>query len=117
MGWTRTTGPSTARKSEPSRGTSAPVDRGARVQHYLIADGAGIPLAVILTGGSRNDITQLIARVNAVPPIRGRTRLASPVLLAIGRPARLGRPGRKAATGRRRSPTRRGGQGQRTPVR
>ena len=32
----------------------------------------GVPLAVTLTGGNRNDVTQLIPLVEAVPPIRGR---------------------------------------------
>jgi transposase len=37
----------------------------------LITDAAGIPLAVILTGGHRNDVTQLLPLLDAVPPIRG----------------------------------------------
>lgn len=31
-----------------------------------------MPLATTLTGGNRNDITQLIPLVDAVPPVRGR---------------------------------------------
>lgn len=31
-----------------------------------------MPLAVILTGGNRHDVTQLIPLVEAIPPIRGR---------------------------------------------
>ena len=53
--------------------TSAPrrVDRGRPgSKHHLICDG-GIPLAVSLTGGNRNDVTQLIPLIDAVPPIRG----------------------------------------------
>jgi len=38
----------------------------------LITDAAGIPLAVILTGGHRNDVTQLLPLLDAIPPIRGR---------------------------------------------
>jgi hypothetical protein len=38
----------------------------------LICDAGDIPLAVTLTGGNRNDVTQLIPLVDAVPPIRGR---------------------------------------------
>jgi hypothetical protein len=38
----------------------------------LICDAGGIPLAVTFTGGSRNDVTQLIPLVDAVPPIRRR---------------------------------------------
>jgi hypothetical protein len=37
----------------------SPVDRGrAGSKHHLITDATGIPLAVILTGGNRNDVTQ-----------------------------------------------------------
>jgi hypothetical protein len=38
----------------------------------VITEGAGIPLAVSLTGGNRNDVTQLIPLINAIPPVRGR---------------------------------------------
>ena len=37
----------------------------------MITDAAGIPLAVILTGGHRNDVTQLLPLLDAIPPIRG----------------------------------------------
>ena len=30
-----------------------------------------MPLAVILTGGNRNDVTQLLPLIEAIPPIRG----------------------------------------------
>ncbi|SHF00813.1 Transposase [Streptoalloteichus hindustanus] len=52
-------------------GTS-PVDRrepGSK--HHLITDATGIPLAITLTGGNRNDVTQLIPLIDAIPPIRG----------------------------------------------
>jgi hypothetical protein len=48
----------------------------------VITDAAGIPLAVILTGGHRNDVTQLLPLLDAIPPIGGRR----------GRPRR--RPGK-----------------------
>ena len=32
----------------------------------------GLPLAVTLTGGNRNDVTQLLPLIHAIPPIRGR---------------------------------------------
>jgi transposase len=38
----------------------------------VITDGKGIPLAVTLTGGNRNDITQLLPLIEAIPPVRGR---------------------------------------------
>jgi transposase len=57
----------------------SPVDRGrAGSKHHLIIDGRGTPLAVILTGGNRNDVTQLLPLLDAIPPVRGR----------VGRPRR-----------------------------
>jgi hypothetical protein len=49
------------------------VDRGRRgSKHQLLIDATGIPLAWSLTGGNRNDVTQLIPLVEAVPAVRGR---------------------------------------------
>jgi transposase len=57
----------------------SPVDRGRRgSKHNLLVDGSGLPLAWTLTGGNRNDITQLLALLDLVPPVRGR----------VGRPRR-----------------------------
>jgi transposase len=51
----------------------SPVDRGrAGSKHHLLVDGAGIPLAWTLTGGNRNDVTQLLELLDRVPPVRGR---------------------------------------------
>jgi transposase len=56
------------RKDRPS-----PVDRSRRgSKHHLIACGRGTPLAASVTGGNRNDITQLIPLVDAIPAVRGR---------------------------------------------
>ncbi|GHB51465.1 hypothetical protein GCM10010377_48130 [Streptomyces viridiviolaceus] len=38
----------------------------------LVTDATGIPLAATLTGGNRNDVTQLIPLLQAVPPVRGK---------------------------------------------
>lgn len=38
----------------------------------MITDGNGIPLAVSLSGGNRNDILQLMPLVEAIPPVRGK---------------------------------------------
>lgn len=38
----------------------------------MICDGCGIPLAVSLTGGNRNDVTQLLPLLGAFPTIRGK---------------------------------------------
>ncbi|WP_414505877.1 IS5 family transposase [Streptomyces sp. NEAU-L66] len=51
----------------------SPVDRGKTgSKHHVIVEARGIPLAVTLTGGNRNDVTQLIPLIRAVPPIRGK---------------------------------------------
>jgi transposase len=51
----------------------SPVDR-ARTgsKHHLLCDAAGIPLAISLTGGQRNDVTQLLPLVDGIGPVRGR---------------------------------------------
>ncbi len=41
-------------------------------KHHVIVAAHGIPLAAIVTGGNRNDVTQLIPLLQAVPPIRGK---------------------------------------------
>ena len=41
-------------------------------KHHLITDAEGIPLAAILTGANRHDVTQLLPLVEAIPPVRGR---------------------------------------------
>ena len=62
------------------------MDRGRRgSKHHLLVDASGLPLAWTLTGGNRNDVTQLIALVDRVPAIGGR----------VGRPRR--RPDRVTA--------------------
>lgn len=37
----------------------------------MISDARGTPLTVTLTGGNRNDVTQLIPLTDAVPTVRG----------------------------------------------
>jgi transposase len=44
----------------------------------VITDATGIPLAALLTGANRHDVTQLLALVDAIPPVRGK----------VGRPRR-----------------------------
>jgi hypothetical protein len=50
----------------------SPVDR-ARTgsKHHLLTDAGGLPLAITLTGGNRNDITQLLPLLDAVGPVAG----------------------------------------------
>src|SRR5215211_4962713 len=51
----------------------SPVDR-ARTgsKHHLLTDASGIPLAIALTGGNRNDVTQLLPLIDGVGPGRGK---------------------------------------------
>jgi transposase len=64
----------------------SPVDRARNgSKHHLLVDATGIPLAWTVTGGNRNDVTQLVPLVERVPPVRGK----------VGRPRR--RPKRVAA--------------------
>jgi transposase len=50
----------------------SPVDRGRPgSKHHLLVDASGIPLAWSLTGGNRNDVTQLIPLIEAVPAVAG----------------------------------------------
>ncbi|MDR8762381.1 hypothetical protein FEP90_04080 [Burkholderia multivorans] len=41
-------------------------------KHHLVTEAQGIPLALILTGANRNDVTQLLPLVEAIPSIRGK---------------------------------------------
>ena len=64
----------------------SPVDRARKgSKHHLLVDATGIPLAWTVTGGNRNDVTQLLPLVDRVPPVRGK----------VGRPRR--RPERLTA--------------------
>jgi transposase len=51
----------------------SPVDR-ARTgsKHHLITDSAGVPLAISLTGGNRNDITELLPLIDGIGPVNGK---------------------------------------------
>jgi len=51
----------------------SPVDRGRTgSKHHLLSDPSGIPLAVTLTGGNRNDVTQLLPLLDGLGPVRGK---------------------------------------------
>ena len=52
------------------RGPSHDTRPGSK--HHLITEAHGIPLAASLTGGNRNDVTQLMPLIQAIPPVRGR---------------------------------------------
>jgi IS5 family transposase len=56
-----------------SAANDRPAPRGRTgSKHHLIVDSGGIPLAVTLTGGNRNDVTQLLPLVDGVGPVRGK---------------------------------------------
>ncbi|MBJ6622177.1 transposase [Streptomyces sp. DHE17-7] len=57
----------------------SPVDRARPgSKHHLVVDGQSIPLAVSLTGGNHNDVTQLEPLLDKIPAVAGQ----------IGRPRR-----------------------------
>src|SRR5262245_24457810 len=67
-----------AKKGGSATGPS-PVDRSRPgSKHHLLVDGSGRPLAFAVTGGNRNDITQLIPLLDAIPAVAG----------VVGRPRR-----------------------------
>ncbi|MEU1576299.1 IS5 family transposase [Streptomyces collinus] len=67
-----------AARPGPKSGPS-PVDRARPgSKHHVLTDGQGIPLAVSLTGGNRNDVTQLLPLLDKVPAVAG----------VVGRPRR-----------------------------
>jgi transposase len=50
-----------------------PTDRRKKgTKHHIITEAQGIPLAVRVTEANRHDVTQLLALVEAIPPIRGK---------------------------------------------
>jgi Transposase DDE domain len=75
-----------ALRGGPLTGPS-PVDR-ARIgsKHHLIVDLHGVPLGVELTGGDRNDVTQLLTLVDGIDATagkRGRPRQRPDQVIAI----------------------------------
>jgi transposase len=59
------------RGCEPAGHRPFPADRRKTgSNHHVIVDAHGVPLATITTGGNRNDVTQLIPLIEAIPPIR-----------------------------------------------
>ena len=61
-----------AKKGGSGLGPS-PVDRGRPgVKHLVVVDGHGLPLAWSVTPSNRNDVTQLLPLIDAIPLVRGR---------------------------------------------
>src|SRR5437867_740351 len=49
----------------------SPVDRARPgSKPHVLTEGAGVPLAVSLTGGNRNDVTELLPLIDKVPQVR-----------------------------------------------
>ena len=78
-----------SRRKKGLRNGPSPVDRGRPgSKHHLLVDASGIPLAWSLTGGNRNDATQLIPlsrrcrRSPACPAIRADAQRVSPQIAA-----------------------------------
>ena len=69
----------------------------------MITEAHEIPLAVSLTGGNRNDITQLMPLIQAIPPVRGReaargrTRMRPTPTAAMTTTSTAGRSGTRAS--------------------
>nr|WP_257039941.1 IS5 family transposase [Streptomyces sp. TLI_55] len=60
-----------AARPGPKSGPS-PVDRARPgSKHHVLTDAQGIPLAVSLTGGNRNDVTQLLPLLDKIPAVAG----------------------------------------------
>ncbi|WP_443031765.1 IS5 family transposase [Streptomyces sp. 3211] len=73
LDWSRAVIDSPRQGSSPGpKSGPSPVDRARPgSKHHLIVDGQGIPLAVSLTGGNRNDVTQLIPLLRKIPSVAG----------------------------------------------
>ncbi|MEU2502993.1 IS5 family transposase [Streptomyces pseudogriseolus] len=79
-----------AARKGPKSGPS-PVDRARPgSKHHVLTDGQGIPLAVSLTGGNRNDVTQLLPLLDKIPHDKYRRLLRQrgirPVIAERGQP-------------------------------
>jgi transposase len=85
-GRARSPTPVRCRRKRGSKTGPSPVDRGRPgSKHHLLVDATGIPLAFSVTDGNRNNITQLIPLLDAVPAVagvRGRPRRRPDSLLA-----------------------------------
>jgi hypothetical protein len=75
----------------------SPVDRARPgSKHHLITEAHGIPLAVSLTGGNRNDVTQLIPLIDAAAA-RAAARMRSTPTAATTTTSTASRSGTRAS--------------------
>jgi transposase len=60
-----------SRRGGPKTGPN-PTDRARPgSKHHVLVDANGVPVSAILTGANRNDVTQLLPLIDAIPQIRG----------------------------------------------
>ncbi|MCP3713405.1 IS5 family transposase [Paraburkholderia sp. CNPSo 3274] len=59
VGGGRKTGPNPTDRARPGS------------KHHILVDANGVPVSAILTGANRNDVTQPLPLLDAIPPIRG----------------------------------------------
>ena len=78
-----------AKKGAPRRARARWIEARPGSKHHLLVDATGIPLAWTLTGGNRNDITQLIPLLDGVPAVRRPRRPAAPTTRHRDRRPRL----------------------------
>jgi transposase len=65
--------PATCKRKGGAATGPSPVDRARNgSKQQLLVDPTGIPLAWTVTGGNRNDVTQLLPLVERVSPVRGK---------------------------------------------
>lgn len=61
------------RLSRRKKGGPNPTDRRKTgSKHHVLTDARGLPLTARLTGANVNDVTELLALVDGVPPVRGK---------------------------------------------
>jgi transposase len=78
--WTRSIGPAQSwivgafgRSAVGEKTGPNPTDRRKRgSKHHVLTDAQGIPLAALVTGAHRHDVTQLLPLLEAIPPVRGK---------------------------------------------
>ncbi len=74
INWARAVADSTSvRAMHRGKKGPNPTDRAkAGSKHHVLTDANGIPLAAVLTGANRHDVTQLLPLADAIPPVTGK---------------------------------------------
>jgi transposase len=57
--WGALTGPNPTDRAKPG------------TKHHVVTDAGGVPLAATVTAANRNDVTQLLPLIEAIPPVKG----------------------------------------------